>query len=507
MQPGTDLLCLLVATLGDQVEGFAEQAGAFVEARAEQVPDRDQLRHESGRAERVPQLQTHPVRPQQRLLRFTVLIHRRQLGTERGQQRGVPVPREVGRRRAQRSPVQLDRLAVCGHSHRAGRRRHRVHVCVGGTVGALVLVAHEGVGQARRERRLSRAGVQFAAPERGQVRVQRVADQGVPEVVRESVGVWPDEEPLGQLAQSVVDRVRRLAGDRGEQVQVEGAADHRRRAGQRPGRRAQRRGPGQHRLREGVRQRRRRADRGEELLHVQGDAVAAGEDRAGHRGRQRGVGDGGGHGGRVRGAQPGQAGLLGVPLVEQAGTPHPHRHPGIQLVAAVGTHDQHRQPGQPMCEPGQDLQGQVVRPVQVLQRHQHRLRTRPGLGERVGQAGDEQAPLPVTVAGVRLAEELCGVRTESGEGVGDQPAGDVGVRGERGRADHGEAARRGPAGDLGQQAGLADAGLAGEEEQLAAAAGGRREPAVREGQQVVAAHQNGARGAHGVTVGRPHRPS
>lgn len=113
----------------------------------------------------------------------------------------------------------------------------------------------------------------------------------------------------------------------------------------------------------------------------------------------------------------------------------------------------------------------------------------------------------VTVAAGGTVEEVCCGRTDGGEGVRDEPAGDVGVGRVRGCAGHPETARRGPGGDPGEQAGLADAGLTGEEEQLTVAFGGRREPAVREGQQVVAADQHGARGTHGVTVGPARAPS
>jgi hypothetical protein len=219
----------------------------------------------------------------------------------------------------------------------------------------LELVADEGVAESGLDRGLGGAQVQAPAAQRGQVGVERLADQGVPEVVPRAVSAGLDEEALGELAQGRVDLLLAVAGDRGEQVEVERPPDHRRGTGQGERPRGQVRGPGEHGVGERVRHRAvggtGRADDGEELLHVQRDAVAALVHGRRHCLRHGGAGDQGGHRGRLGAAEPGQADLLGEPLGEQPGPPGAGRHPGIKLIAAVRADDQQRrrphQPGHP----------------------------------------------------------------------------------------------------------------------------------------------------------------
>jgi hypothetical protein len=140
--------------------------------------------------------------------------------------------------------------------------------------------------------------------------------------------------------------------------------------------------------------------------------------------------------------------------------------------------------------------------VQVLQHDQDRAVVTE-LDDQVGQVLDEQAALPVPVApgggqvpqpgrqqlaeiappGVARLPQVAGQLQQ-------QPAGGLGVAGERRRPDHAEPSPHGGVGDGGEQPGLADPGLAGHEQQLAPAARDLAETPFGQGEQVVPADQH-----------------
>jgi hypothetical protein len=355
-----------------------------------------------------------------------------------------------------------------------------------------------------------------AAPFRGRdVVVEHVADEGVAEVEAGLFGARLDQVQLPELAQPLVDGLRVELADGTEQLELERPADHGPGVGHRAAVRAQPLGPGQHRVGQRVRDRHLRdaARAGpigggvvghgrQQLLDMQGDAVAAVVDGGGDRGRGGVAEQGRGQGSGLVPAQPGQADLLGQPLGEQPGPPLAHGQARVQLVAAVGPGDQQPPAGQPGGQVGDDLEAELVGPVQVLEDHQHRPVLADAAGG-VGQVLDQQPPLPVPVApdpgelaqppGHGLADlgqpGLTGLPQVAGQ-VEQQPAGGLGVAGEGGRPDRRERPAGRLVGDGGQQPGLADAGLAGHQQQVPPSADGRGESPAGQGEEVVAPHQD-----------------
>jgi len=250
-----------------------------------------------------------------------------------------------------------------------------------------------------------------ALPFRGRdVAVEHVAEKGMAEVEAGFLGARLDQVQLPELAQPLVDGLRAELADGTEQLQLERPADHGPGVGHRAGGRAKLLGPGQDRVGQRVRHRHLRdpararplggavvGHGRQELLDVQGDAVAAVVDGGGDRGRGGAAEQGRGQGGGLGAEEPGQADLLGQPLGEQPGPPLPHGQARVQLVAAVGPGDQHRPAGQPGGQVGDDLEAELVGPVQVLKDHQHGPVLADG-PDGVGQVLDQQPPLPVPVA-------------------------------------------------------------------------------------------------------------
>ena len=327
------------------------------------------------------------------------------------------------------------------------------------------------------------------------------------------VGARHHQVPLLELPQPVVDGLGVEPADGTEQLQLEGAADHGPGLGHLAGPVVQGPGPGQHGVGQGVGHRHGRdrdgaglggrvLDGGQELLDVQGDAVAAVVDGLDDPGRGGLAEQRSGEGGGLVPGQPGQADLLGLAGGEQPGPPLAHRQARVQLVAPVGAGDQQRPAGQPGRQVGDHLQAQLVGPVEVLEHDQHRVPTAdpPGF---IGQVLDQQPPLPVPVAadpgelpqppGHGLADlpqpGRPGLAQVAGQ-VQQQPPGGLDVAGEGGRPDHPERPPAGGLGDGGQQAGLADPGLAGHEQQVPSPGGGLGQAPVGQGQEVGAAHQD-----------------
>ena len=303
-------------------------------------------------------------------------------------------------------------------------------------------------------------------------------------------------------------------GDGGQQVEIEGTPDDGGRRRHVAGPRGQELGAGQHRVAQRVRHR-GRLDRGtglrrqgilvdgrKKLLDVQRDAVAALVDRRHHLGRHRPAERRAGHGSGLRQPQPRQPDLLGEPLADQAGPQVAHGQLGVELVAAVRASDQHRPGPEPAGQVAERVQAQLVGPVQILENQQHRG-PRFGRHDQVGQVLHQQAAPVVRVTGAggdltyprrqALAEagqRRLGRRCQVAGQIQQQARERLHVTREGRPAGNGEAAGPGAPRGRAEQAGLADARLARDEQQLAGALRSPGQPGLDEGNVGVPADQN-----------------
>ena len=159
------------------------------------------------------------------------------------------------------------------------------------------------------------------------------------------------------------------------------------------------------------------------------DAVGAGVDRVGdiaRRGSSEPV-EQRRHRRRVRRRQPRQADLLGQPPGEQPGSPRAHRGAREELVAPVRADDQQALVGDAAGQRLEDLERQVVAPVQVLEREDDRT-----VGGQAGQdLGDVQDEQPAAALGIAATRRRRSSRAsassrrlaEPGPDVGQRPAG------------------------------------------------------------------------------------
>ena len=225
------------------------------------------------------------------LRRGQVVVGRRGLITERGEQPGLIQLRQLGRQVAYRPAVQLKCLAM--GRYRTGLAGGGDGVLVGGSRASRLLEVgrDEGAAVAAFGGGGGHPLVQAAAQGQIRVGVQGVADQRVPEIEGDRISAGQDEVRLLQLTQGAGHLIRAGVGDGGEQVEVEGAADDGGRRGHAARWRAQAAGPAQHGVAQRVGHRRRRyrrtrlrgeaalVDGGQEFLDVQRDAVGALVDR------------------------------------------------------------------------------------------------------------------------------------------------------------------------------------------------------------------------------------
>lgn len=198
-------------------------------------------------------------------------------------------------------------------------------------------------------------------------------------------GSGHEEEPARQLAEDRPHDVHRLAGHPGEGVDPEIVADHRRHADERLGRVRQIVDPPQDCLVEGVRDVGRAngvairpmliEDDAEELLDMQGIAIRPLVQRLDHLSGRRLISpeDQPGHRGGVGHGQPRQLDDLRELTGQETRSPFAHRHARVELIAAIRPDHDHRQLRQPPCEPGEDLEAQLVDIGQVLDRDQGRF--------------------------------------------------------------------------------------------------------------------------------------
>ena len=160
-----------------------------------------------------------------RLGRSHVVVGRRGLVTEGGEQPGLIQHRKLSRHVAHRPAAQLERLAM--GRYRAGLAGGGDGVLVGrsGTSRLLEVGRDKGTAVAALGSGSGHPLVQAAPQRQASVGVQGVADQRVPEIEGDRVSAGKDEIRLLQLTQGAGHVIRPGIGDRGEQVEVEGAPD------------------------------------------------------------------------------------------------------------------------------------------------------------------------------------------------------------------------------------------------------------------------------------------
>ncbi len=261
---------------------------------------------------------------------------------------------------------------------------------------------------------------------------------------------------------------------------------------------------------------------------MEGDAVRSLVDRLGDITRRRQVGarEQRRHRRRVRRGQSVQADLLGLPSGEQAGAPLPHRGSREEFVAPVRPDDQQAFVGDAAGQRLEDLERQVVAPVQVLQRQDGR--TAGGqAGQDLGDVQDEEAAAALRIAGagsLLLGASVLQASAEPGPDVGQRGLPLHGARDideDRGRdldiARIRAAADRAEAGGLraplhrAQEPGLADPGFSGQQEEAPPAGRDLGDPAIRQRQEVITAdeHRADKRSSvvHAESVGDGHATS
>jgi len=322
-------------------------------------------------------------------------------------------------------------------------------------------------------------GVQGAALHRQQVVVDGLLDERVAEHVGAG-GLVDAEHVAGHgLAQQPHQLLGVLADHRRQELVVDPGAGHGRDLQDPLGRLGQGLDPGQHQVPQGQRQPGAVQVGGQQLLGEERVALGAGQDLAEQGRRGRLVQDPGQQLGQVAAAQALQLDTLGPAAAVQLGQERAQRVAAVQLVAAVGQHQ-----GDPAAqvadqEPEQ-VAGGLVGPVQVLDHQQHRAALgqpvqhpeqqleqahgsqrglgRPGagrtpeLGHQPGQLAAGPAQHPLQLGGVQQADQW--PQRLHQRGVGRDAVADV-------QAAAGEGDRpAGPADQVVDQPGLADAGLA-----------------------------------------------
>ena len=227
-----------------------------------------------------------------------------------------------------------------------------------------------------------------------------------------------------------------------------------------------------------------------------GPLVDGGRDVA--RGGQPGVEDERRDQGGLGRVERGELDLLGDPLRHQPGTPLAKARPAWHVLRPVVAGQQEGPVARPTGELTDDLEAHVVGPLQVLE-GQHRG-TRQRGQDQLDRLHHEASPLGVFGGEDGLVEleqrraecrELRHPDHRAGE-VEDGRGRDIVILRCDGSLDGGKAATRGLAADGAEQAGLADAGRAGQQEELATPREDVLETAIGEVEQVVAPDQERA---------------
>ncbi len=306
----------------------------------------------------------------------------------------------------------------------------------------------------------------------GQVFVEGIPDQRVAEV--ELGGREPDEHVIvEQGAERAIDVDRLPPGHLGEQFELEAAADDCRSAGEFSSHRIQSGRALPHRLGDGIRHRVGPAS-GDELFNAQRDAVAPlvelSHEFARYELADEGVRE-------MRGPELVEAVesyLLGGTLVHDTGAPRGQGAAARRFVAAVGGDDEACGPADHRRHPLEHLEAELVRPVQVLDLEEGWTLADP-IHNEVGEIADEQpmAPgrIPVVVVGVEQAVEQgvgevgIAVLAKCPRKVDQHRTRHLGVSRPGTRRDRGWAVQR--VRDLLQHPRLADARLAGQQQEPA----------------------------------------
>ena len=206
-------------------------------------------------------------------------------------------------------------------------------------------------------------------------------------------------------------------------------------------------------------------------------------------------------GGELDGGHPGQA--------EQLRDHRPQRMTAVQVVGAVGDHHRHLFPVQHPAQEGEQVAGGAVGPVQVLQHEQDGplcrqlgqhpqdraeqllLRQARQVGRRRAGTAVGQQPPEHRAGGDRVEQRLvrAGAGGRRAQRVGERQVRDAVAQLGAPAGQHGEAAARGPPGQLRHQAGLAHPGVPANERVPGAALGGVVEQVEQAAQFAVPADQ------------------
>ena len=545
-QPGSHGLgCLVVGRPFQRVEGRVQSGHARVEVVAEQVANGDVPGDQRRSRGQVARLAEQLLGLLERSIRKLVLVIRDGLDGNLGE-KGRPLGCRRARRQVpERTLEELERFAMCRHGGGAPAGRQRRGVRFGTASSLLEMDGSERVAEAGIiGRRVGHAPMQAPARRDREVVIERVPNESVTEVEPAILGRALDEELALELQQRGGQLFSRSRDDGCKEIEVEGAPDDGRRPGNGASARGEALGAAQDRDLESLRDDDARMDAfrrrcpaarddvgavgvdrhlgdGQELLHVERHTIGSIVDRADQVRRRRQVHpqDQRDHRRRSLAVQASDRRLLGHAPGKQARPPVPHRDTRIELVAAIGRDDLQRELRQSPRQHREDLEREIIGPVQVFERDQDRsgLRQR---GEQVDDVEDEDATSMVGVADDRSGScarqsrsivprvgpdaggqqplqpissvcESRGTRETPGK-IKEQAARDLRIPRERLPRGNQEARRHSASLDRPQQPCLPDPCLAGQEQQTAVTTRCLFEPPAGQREQVVAAHENGA---------------
>ena len=285
--------------------------------------------------------------------------------------------------------VELEGLAPCRQTRRLACAREGRLERLPAETGPFVMDGRVDLRRALQPgSELACSRVVAAALRGGDRPVQRIAQQLVAEVVQPADAGRVQDELVDQLLERSLDRVRRQVHDPGEHVRHEAPADDRPGARGRLRFRRQLGDAGDDGILDGLGHvgladrgavgPRIGAERAEQLLDVQRDAVRPLVDRecdVARRG-QAGVEQQRRDQGRLGEVEPVEVDLLGDPLGDLARAPGAEVRAPRHFLAPVVARDQQRRVARPAGELGDDLEADVIRPVQVLERQHRRRRDR-----------------------------------------------------------------------------------------------------------------------------------
>ena len=363
--------------------------------------------------------------------------------------------------------------------------------------------------QAERDRvEGSGSGVEATQVCRRNAPIEDIPQELVAEIDDPVVPVPIQVRALDELLQRLVQVADRAIHDPGQDLRDEAAADDSAGAGDLAGLRRELAEPGEDRVLDRLRnvgipdlpaiRSRVVAERAEQLLDVEREPVRSlvdgRHDLAGRR--QACVEDQRRHQRGLVVRQRRQARLLGKPLGDQPGPPLAEERARRQLLGPVGADEQHRQLARPTRQLADDLEADLVGPLEVLEVEHHGPVDRGQ--DPVDDVEDVEAPGPegVGLPGSAHREQVGAEVPELGHAangpgeVEDQCRGDLVVLRSDRAVGADESRDPGLAADRVEEPGLADPGLAGQEEELAASSGGLVETSFREVQEVVATHDD-----------------